>query len=212
MYLTTKNPARKMKKKIRQEEARGHTDKVSELKVELTTYQKRCDEDQRKKELKMRRNKVVTEDEAFKDAVKYNKALRGAAKYNKDELMATEKAIKERKREIILAVKEARKKQKEDDENDQRLGLSMFKEKEALTNEHIQKHAEHLKEVKSEEFSELHQSIYESTKCNKKKTKKKYNKVIKQSAQMIEHMILTHMNEGNLTYEKSKEYIYGRFV
>jgi len=210
--VPTKNPERKLNKQIRLAKGKGNIKKVEGLQQDLDHFLK-CKESKEKNKAVKEQKKQLTsmsDDEFLNQAQQYNKQhFKDKQEKEKKEKEVTKRSLeKDRLRTKISNNKKV--KQEQDSENLEHLRLAYDKQeqkKQKILN-NMKGHEEKLKVDKYEELDQLHDSIMKGLNGNKKKTKKIYNKIIKEHAQMIELAIQGYMDEHEVDYEEASNKFY----
>ena len=210
--VPTKNPERKLNKQIRLAKGKGNIKKVEGLQQDLDHFLK-CKESKEKNKAVKEQKKQLTsmsDDEFLNQAQQYNKQhFRDKQEKEKKEKEVTKRSLeKDRLRTKIS--NNMKVKQEQDSENLEHLRLAYDKQeqkKQKILN-NMKGHEAKLKVEKYEELDKLHGSIMKGLNGNKKKTKKLYNKIIKEHAQMIEFAIQGYMDEHKVDYEEASNKFY----
>ena len=208
--VPTSNPERKLNKKIRLAVEKGQLEKAEKLQQELQHYLKCKETNQKNKEKKELAKKVLTEEEFFEQALDYNKQH----SEDKEALKFLQEVDKKRsleqakRRASILHKKQQKQKQEEENKGQLKKVYDKYKKDESDTNKRLQEHESVLKEVYSDEIKQLYDDIMINMNNNKKKAKKKMNKIFKQQSMAIEFQIHKYKDENNVSYEEAFQYIH----
>jgi len=206
----TKNPERKLTKKIRLAVEKGQLEKAEKLQQELQHYLKCKEMNQKNKEKKELAKKVLTEEELFEQALEYNKQH----SEDKEALKFLQEVDKKRsleqakRRASILHKKQQKQKQEEENKVQLKLVHDKYKKHESDTNKRLNEHESVLKEVYSDEIKQRYDDIMILENNNKKKTKKRMNKIFKAQSMAIEFEIHKYKDENNVSYEEAFQYIH----
>ena len=206
----TKNPERKLTKKIRLAVEKGQLEKAEKLQQELQHYLKCKEMNQKNKEKKELAKKVLTEEELFEQALEYNKQH----SEDKEALKFLQEVDKKRsleqakRRASILHKKQQKQKQEEENKDQLKKVYDKYKKHESDTNKRLQEHESVLKEVYSDEIKQRYDEIMILENNNKKKTKKRMNKIFKNQSMAIEFEIHKYKDENNVSYEEAFQYIH----
>ena len=210
--VPTKNPERKLNKQIRLAKVKGHLKKVEELQQDLDHFL-RCKEIKEKNKTIREQKKQLTsmsDDEFLNQAQQYNKQhFRDKQEKEKKEKEVTKRSLeKDRLRTKISNNKKVKQEQESENLEHMRLAYDKQEQKKQKILNNMKGHEEKLKVDKYEELDQLHDSIMKGLNGNKKKTKKIYNKIIKEHAQMIELAIQGYMDEHEVDYEEASNKFY----
>ena len=212
-YLTmapTSNPERKLNKKIRLAVEKGQLEKAEKFRKELQHYLKCKEMNQKNKEKKELAKKVLTEEELFEQALEYNKhhsedkeALKFLQEVDKKRSLEQAK-----RRASILHKKQQKQKQEEENKVQLKIVHDKYKKDESDTNKRLQEHESVLKEVYRDEIKQRYDDIMNDENNNKKKTKKRINKIFKGQSMAIEIMIHKYKDEKKVSYEEAFKHIH----
>ena len=123
----TKNPERKLTKKIRLAVEKGQLEKAEKLQQELQHYLKCKEMNQKNKEKKELAKKVLTEEELFEQALEYNKQHsedKEALKFLQE--VDKKRSLEQAKRRASILHKKQQK-QKQEEENKVQLKIVQFR-------------------------------------------------------------------------------------
>ena len=208
--VPTSNPERKLNKKIRIALEKGQQEKAEKFRKELQHYLKCKETNQQNKEKKELAKKVLTEEELFEQALEYNKhhsedkeALKFLQEVDKKRSLEQAK-----RRASILHKKQQKQKQEEENKDQLKKVYDKYKKDESDTNKRLKEHESVLKEVYSDEIKQRYDEIMILENKNKKKTKKKMNKIFKQQSMAIEFAIHKYKEGNNVSYEEAFQYIH----
>ena len=211
----TKDPERKLNKKIRRAETKGDIAKVEELQNELAILrkcqainEKNKEAREKKKEKKQKMNNL-SDDDFMNQCQKDNKKLFN----NKDELEKKERENKKKsiekqvRRAKILQAKKEKEEQEQMNMIQHKLDMDEYKKKEKELIKKLEEHEALLKVEQSEKLKKMYDQIMEEIN-NKKLANKAYKKQIKQSSMMIEVAIQGYMELNGVSYEEAQAFIY----
>ena len=208
--VPTSNPERKLNKKIRLAVEKGQHEKAEKFRKELQHYLKCKETNQKNKEKKELAKKVLTEEELFGQALDYNKQHsedKEALKFLQE--VDKKKSLEQAKRRAsILHNKQQKQKQEEENKGQLKKVYDKYKKDESDTNKRLKEHESVLKEVHREEIIQLYNEIMINENNNKKKTKKKMNKIFKQQSMAIEFVINRYKEEKKVSYEEAFKHIH----
>ena len=194
----TSNPLRKWDKKLRNATTEAQKKKAEAMLRALRPHPPKA--------------KAVkeTDEDVFNAAQKYNKQHFKDKQDKETKDKAEKKRSLEKGRLRTKVTNDKKVKQEQESENlaHQRLEYDKqgLKKQKVLNN--MKEHEAKLKVDKYEELDQLHDSIMKGLNGNKKKTKKIYNKIIKEHAQMIELAIQGYMDEHEVDYEEASNKFY----
>ena len=208
----TKNQERKLNKQIRLAKGKGNIKKAEELQQDLDHFL-RCQASNEKNKVIKEQKKHMTsmsDDEFLNQAQQYNKQhFKDKQEKEKKERDIKKKSLeKERVRTKVTNDNKVKQEQYSENLEHQRLAYDKREQKKQTVLNNMKEHEAKLKVDKYEELNQLHGLIMKELNGNKKKTKKTYNKMIKEQAQMIEFAIQGYMDEHKVDYEEASNKFY----
>ena len=211
----TKDPERKMKKKIRKAESNGDIAQVEKLQNELATIQECKANDAKNKEKKEKKKEEkqkmdnLTDDEFMNQCQKDNKKLfKDREELEMKERENKKKSIeKQARRAEILQAKKVKEEQKRMNMIQHKLDMDENKKKVKELIKKLKEHGELVKVEQSEKLEKMYDQIMKEIK-NKKLANKTYKKQIKQRSMMIEVAIQGYMDQHKVPYEEAQAFIY----
>ena len=210
--VPNKNPGRKINKQIRRAIEKGDLMKVEELQQELDNFLKCKETNERNKRIKEQKKQMtsMTDDEFLNQAQEYNKQHfnEKQEKEEKEKEVKKRSLEKERLRTKIMNDKKVKQEHESENLGHMETEYDMQGQKKQTFLNNMKEHEAKLKVEKYEELDKLHDSIMKGLNGNKKKTKKLYNKIIKEHAQMIELAIHGYMDEHDVDYEEASNKFY----
>ena len=210
--VPTSNPERKLNKKIRQALEKGQKEKASEFQKELDHLLKCQAINKKNKEKKELAKKVLTEEELFEQAQKYNDTHSD----DKETLKLAQESEKKRslkqakRRASILKKKQQKETQHKETTNQLHKDFEECKKEEGQHHKRVKHHSDILKEEHKDYYDNVYQDILNMEKNNKKKAKKKLNNLLKQQSLFLEMKIHEHMEQHNVSYEEAFKYIHSQ--
>jgi len=207
----TSNPERKLKKKIRLAGERGHTEKVEKFQQELNHFYKCMEAAEKNNQLKKKKSKIVSDDDAFKEAEEYNNLHQDdIVEKEKMDQLRKQAILEKEKRRIELSLKKKRKQEQEEENmGNLKVEYDNYKEQEALTNGRLNDHEAVMKVENYDELDKMYDKVKGEIK-NKKLAKKTYKKQVKQKSMLIEFAIQGYMDQYNVSYEEAQGFIYNQ--
>jgi 7,8-dihydro-6-hydroxymethylpterin-pyrophosphokinase len=213
--VPTSNPERKLNKKIRLSEAKGQQEKVAQYQKELDELLKRQTINKKNKELKEQQEQKKETMKSLTDNDFMNMCLQENKQQFKEKQFKEKNKKEEKKRSLEKAKRYAtimKNKQLEEDKEQETKGqldvdIALYKKRESNTNQCIVKHEDMLK-GDSESVKKMYDTIMFNENNNKKKTKKKMNKIFKQQSLMIELAIQGYKEEKKVSYEEAFKHIH----
>ena len=211
----TKDPERKMKKKIRKAESKDDIAQVEKLQNELAIIQECKANDAKNKEKKEKKKEEkqkmdnLTDDEFMNQCQKDNKKLfKDREELEMKERENKKKSIeKQARRAEILQAKKVKEEQKRMNMIQHKLDYEKFKKEEGKLNKKLKEHGELVKVEQSEKLEKMYDQIMKEIK-NKKLAIKACKKQIKQRSMMIEVAIQGYMELNGVPYEEAQAFIY----
>ena len=211
----TKDPERKLNKKIRQAETKGDSVKVKELQNKLSNFLKREEINAKNKEAKKKKKEQKQKMDKLTDYELMNLFQKDNKKMFKDKDELEKKKKENKMKSIEKQVRRAKilqaKKEKEEQEQvnmiQYKLYMDEYKKKEKELDKRLEEHESIMKVEKSEELQKMYDKIMKEIN-NKKLVNKTYKKQIKQQSMMIEVAIHGYMDQNGVPYEEAQEFIY----
>ena len=194
----TSNPQRKWEKKLRNAKTEEQTKKAEAmLKVLRPSPPKKKDTKD-------------SDEDVFNEAQKYNKQhFKEKQEKEKKEKETTKRSLeKGRLRTKIMNDKKVKQEHESENLGHMETEYDMQGQKKQTFLNNMKDHEAILKVEQYDKLDILHDSIMKGTNNNKKKTKKIYNKVIKEHTRMIELAIRGYMDEHNVSYEEASHKFY----
>tara|TARA_Y100000389_G_C17302752_1_gene433797 strand:- start:41 stop:736 length:696 start_codon:yes stop_codon:yes gene_type:complete len=213
--VPTSNPVRKLNKKIRLSEAKGQHGKVAQYKKELDELLKRQAINKKNKELKEQQEQKKQTMKSLTDNDFMNMCLQENKQQFKEKQSKEKNEKEEKKRSLEKAKRYAtimKNKQLEEEKEQETKGqldvdIALYKNRESEVNQKLDKHEDMLK-GDSESVKKMYDTIMFNENKNKKKTKKKMNKIFQKQALMIEMAIQGYKEEKKVSYEEAFKHIH----
>jgi hypothetical protein len=210
--VPTKNPARKLNKKICKAKEKGDLRKVEELQQELQHFLKCKETNEKNKRIKEQKKQMISmsDDEFLNQAQKYNKhQFKEKQEKEKKEKEVKKRSLeKERLRTKVMNDKKVKQEQESENLEYLRIEYDMQQKQRQEFLDNVQNHKVAMKVENTDKLDIIHDIIHQQTNKNKKKTKKRYNKLIHKEATMIELVIRGYMDEHNVSYDEASQKFY----
>jgi hypothetical protein len=218
MSSFTKNPTRKLTKKIRQALEKGQEEKAAEFQKELDELLKCLATNKKNKEKKAQKEQTkqvmnsMSDEEFMNQCVQDNtQRLQEKDEKDKKDKAAKEKAMEQAKRRAsILKKKQQKETQHKENNNQLHIDFEECKKKEGIFHKHVKQHIDTLKEDYKDYYDTVYQDTLNREKNNKKKAKKKLNNLLKQQSLFLEMKTHEYMEQQGVSYEEAFTYIHSQ--